>query len=432
MKTPRVGTAFYPEVPPISLELTSRCNQTCPYCANSALTRQKKNPFIEWALLQKVVDQCADGKHNIAALHGTGEPLLWHRLEDAIALIKSRNAGDATFATNGTLLTERRIASLLEAGMTSIRVSLDTLDEEVYAATRGGKLSKTIANVQGLVRATPEAFSLTIVLMNHKDHEIRERDMTTFHELFGVSAKVRMEIVENGLMVGSPEDFRRSKVTVASCWRSMDWFTITYEGKVSICCSDQNALQVLGDVNVQTIEEIWFDPENQATFRNVAAGVAPCPAVCTERCYLRIPERADRPDEAFSSSIDELTASAERLLVSGRFSEASERVEILRRRAPHDPQAGRLHEILGDIVARNEENAYRAAAEERLALIGELDRECRARLQIIEEQGQALTQKEEEVRRSRRFVEALRRELEERRIEVTTPWPDQPRTRRPG
>jgi cyclic pyranopterin phosphate synthase len=130
---------FYPTVPPISLELTSRCNLKCPYCANGTLTRPEG--FIAWSLLEKLVDQCKDGRHAIDWLHGTGEPLLWKRVEDVIRLITSQDAGKASFGTNGTLLHPHRIESLLAAGLTSVYVSLDSLNREIYRR-RGAESSR--------------------------------------------------------------------------------------------------------------------------------------------------------------------------------------------------------------------------------------------------------------------------------------------------
>lgn len=98
---------FYPAVPPISLELTNRCNLKCPYCANGTLTRPSGT--IAWSLLERLVDQCAGGPKQIDWLHGTGEPLLGCRLEDVIRLIRGRNAGAVSFATNATLLTADRV-----------------------------------------------------------------------------------------------------------------------------------------------------------------------------------------------------------------------------------------------------------------------------------------------------------------------------------
>lgn len=370
------AAAFYPDVPPISLELTSQCNLKCPYCTNPILPRQQEKPNISWSLLEKLVDECAGGRHNLSQLHGTGEPLLWDRLEEAVALIKSRKAGDGMFATNGTLLTERRIATLLQAGMTALRVSLDSLDERIYAATRGAKLSKVIANVQGLIRAMPADFSLTIILMNHKDQEIGARDVAKFHELFGVSPQVRLEIVENGITVASPNDYRRSHVQAHNCWRPMSWFTITYQGQVSLCCSDQVAMHVLGDVNRQTIDEIWYDPRNQATFRNIAAGVGPCPDACTKHCYLKTPHPARQLDPAFLRPVDELLAEAEARLAAGRFAAARKSGRIAVQRAPHDGRAQRVDEILRTLPGY-------PYTDDRPTLIERLDRKYRAGAELL-------------------------------------------------
>src|SRR6185369_11141153 len=103
---------FYPHVPSISLECTNVCNLKCPYCANQALTRSRG--MIRWELLEKLVDECCREGYGLDALHGTGEPLLYPRLEDAVKLIRSRDAGKGVFATNATLLTQARSKRLLD------------------------------------------------------------------------------------------------------------------------------------------------------------------------------------------------------------------------------------------------------------------------------------------------------------------------------
>jgi cyclic pyranopterin phosphate synthase len=124
-----IDFAFYPRVPEISLELTNLCNLTCPYCANPALTRPKGT--IEWDVLEKIVDDSVRDGLSIDWLHGVGEPLLWKRLEEVVRLIRGRNAGAGSFATNGTLLFEDRVRRLIDAGLTRIYVSVDTLDPAI-------------------------------------------------------------------------------------------------------------------------------------------------------------------------------------------------------------------------------------------------------------------------------------------------------------
>ncbi|HUA56274.1 MAG TPA: radical SAM protein [Candidatus Sulfotelmatobacter sp.] len=280
--------AFYPRVPEISLELTNICNLTCQFCANPALTRPKGR--IEWSLLERIVDECARDGHKIDWLHGTGEPLLWDHLEDAIALIKRKDAGRGSFATNGTLLFPDRVRKLLDVGLDFIYVSLDSLDPDIYKATRGGKLSKVIDNVQDLIRIVPGDFTIVIALMNHRDQTIGARERARFHELFGERPNVHCSIVQNALVPSAPVDLRVSSGKQQSCTIPSKTLFITKDGIAALCCTDQDSLHPLGDVTRQTINEIWFAPTNQAMFRNIALGVHACPELCL-RCVLKEPMR---------------------------------------------------------------------------------------------------------------------------------------------
>jgi MoaA/NifB/PqqE/SkfB family radical SAM enzyme len=286
---------FYPKVPPISLELTNVCNLKCPYCANGTLTR--KSGYIDWSLLDRIVDQCADGRHSIDWLHGTGEPLLWGRLEEVVRLIRSRNAGKAGFATNGTILHKQRVKSLLEAGLREIYVSIDSLNRDIYKSTRGGKLENVIRNVQNMIALVPEDFSITIALMNHKLQTISEADAIQFREIFGPRPK--LVVVENGIIPSAREDYRSAPNKSATCATPGAFFFIGHDGRVALCSSDQDFMHVIGNVHFETIDEIWFRPENQTTFRNIRLGLAPCPDICTKHCHLKKPT-SDIPNLAES------------------------------------------------------------------------------------------------------------------------------------
>lgn len=386
--------AFYPHIPPISLELTSRCNLKCPYCANSVLTRNRG--YIEWTLLEKIVKESSDGHHNIAALHGTGEPLLWDKLEEVIRLIKTRNAGDASFATNGTLLSGDRIRRLLDAGLTSIRVSLDSMDEKIYKETRGGNVLKVIENIQTLINLTPNAFEITLVLMNHKTQHITERHIVQFHKTFGFHQKVKLEIVNNGLIPSSPQDFRETPIKVSSCLRPSEWFTITSEGKVSICCSDQNAHGIIGDVNQQTIDEIWYASQNQATFKHIALGRFPCPQVCTSLCWLEIPTEIQAGDVnlGYELPFKEALKIVEQNFLNQNFTHANQIVNALLHRDPSNQEVQYWLNLLIPMLKIVEENVYKQAAEERLEVIKQLNTALAIKDDIIQLQVQELASKE--------------------------------------
>lgn len=399
-----MNDVFYPSVPPISLELTSKCNLKCPYCANGQLDRPPG--FIDWDLLEKIVEECADGRHDIATLHGTGEPLLWDRLEDAIRLIRRKRAGSGSFATNATLLSAARVERLLDAGLKAIRISLDSLDERIYAATRGGKVQKVIANTRGLIELAPPDFRITIVLMRHKDQAIGTEQIARFYRTFGFHENVRLEVVDNGLMVSAPHDFRESPVKVRHCTRPREWFTITSEGKVSICCSDQNALQVLGDVRTQTIDEIWYSPQVQRIFANIALGRGRCPDVCTRHCWLEEPpaEAENEVDKCGEWPFTKSLALLEELVLEAKFTRAMEVLSTLEMR---DPGHNRLA-YFADILRRSPCGLRALHPEELQSEIRRLSEDALAKDQLI--------------RKHHDFAQRLLNELVERGIKVTTRW----------
>lgn len=396
--------AFYPSVPPISLELTSKCNLKCPYCANSQLTRPQA--FIAWTLLEKIVDDCAQAGYNIAALHGTGEPMLWKRLEDVIRLIKLKGAGDGSFATNGTLLTRKRVEKLLDAGLRDLRISLDSLDPQIYAATRGGKVEKVIKNIQTLIEMAPEDFTTTIVLMRHKEQDIDNAQISLFYRTFGIHENVRLEIVENGLMVSAPEDYRAQPIKVSRCNRPREWFTITSQGIVSVCCSDQNALGVLGDMRFQTIDEIWYSEKTQVMLSNIALGRGVCPDVCTKHCWLETPQvdaGADL-DTCHDWPMPKLMAEIERCVLEGNFALASENLTALEMRDPDNPRFQHFVTVLQDVAAGGAAgiSANSAGAMKRMAADA--------------------AEKDQLIRKHHDFAQRLLGELAERDIHVDTHW----------
>lgn len=279
---------FYPRIPAISLELTSHCNLRCPYCLNATLQRTKKN--ISWELLVKIVDEAAEKKLEISNLHGAGEPLTWNRLEDAIRLIHSRNAGLATFGTNGVLLSEERFRSLLDAGLTQIYFSIDTLDPALYRTTRGGSLEKVVSNIMSAIRLAPKDFQIIIALMNHKDQLLSQKNIAQYHETFGNHANVQLNMVENMFFPGTPEDYRVKPQKIDNCFSPANYLFIDTDGNVAVCCMDQNVKHRLGNVMEQSINDIWFDQRNQTLFRNLALGVFEVPKVCTQECMLSKPK----------------------------------------------------------------------------------------------------------------------------------------------
>ena len=129
----------------LRISVTDRCNFRCTYCmpaeifgeAYQFLPRAEILTFEEIERLARLATEFGASKLRITG----GEPLLRHGLPDLISRLSDLpGVDDLALTTNATLL-PRLAAPLQEAGLHRVSVSLDSLDEEVFLAMNGGRLT---------------------------------------------------------------------------------------------------------------------------------------------------------------------------------------------------------------------------------------------------------------------------------------------------
>jgi radical SAM protein with 4Fe4S-binding SPASM domain len=134
----------------IAWNLTRRCNLECAHCYIAA------GP-TETAVDELTTTECLRIADEILALNAApmfilsgGEPLLRDDLP-VIAEFAARRGATVVVGTNGTMLTDERIATLKNAGVSGIAVSIDSLDSRRHDNFRHGRGSLE-ATTQALAR----------------------------------------------------------------------------------------------------------------------------------------------------------------------------------------------------------------------------------------------------------------------------------------
>jgi MoaA/NifB/PqqE/SkfB family radical SAM enzyme len=148
----------------VQFEITTRCNLRCAYCTNSILSQKQDVSFDRFI---EAVDQVDLTKVDNIDFTGLGEPILHPRLPEMIRTVRHRGtASHIRLVTNGTLLTAKRFVPLCQAGLTSLAVSIDSMDPARFARFRGGaRLEIVLRNLRDLAcyrRAAGLSLSLKI------------------------------------------------------------------------------------------------------------------------------------------------------------------------------------------------------------------------------------------------------------------------------
>ena len=120
----------------LRISITDRCNLRCSYCMPEGIALLSHDDILSYEEILRVCKACISlGIVNFKV--SGGEPLLRKGCPQFIAGLKSLpGVRQVTLTCNGLLLAPL-ISQLKEAGIDSITISLDTLDEEAYRALTG-------------------------------------------------------------------------------------------------------------------------------------------------------------------------------------------------------------------------------------------------------------------------------------------------------
>ena len=263
---------------PISLMIdpSNLCNFRCSFCptGEKSLLGEYKRPkgMMSYELYEKILNQISDYQkgtvHKIKSLllYKDGEPLLNKKLPEMIQLAKKLNiCKHVLVTTNASFLDEEYSEKLLNAGLDSLRVSVQSLTQENFHKITRTKLNyeKIKSNVKKFYELRNKMKKNTQVIISYVDSEnfgekIKSKfvdecekfsDRVIIHPVMGWT---RSEVYDwrNGIK-------RKENGELKVCPDPFSRFTVNFDGTVSVCCVDWSHGTLVGDLNNETFSDVW-------------------------------------------------------------------------------------------------------------------------------------------------------------------------------
>lgn len=130
----------------VQIEITNRCNMTCPMCPREDLEIELEH--MEWDKFTAVVDQLRDREE--ITLTGWGEPFLHPRILDMIAWCKDRNH-KVMITSNGLFPKPSMADEILKSGLDALTISIDSVEGNDHV--QDGHTSKVVyQNIEAIAR----------------------------------------------------------------------------------------------------------------------------------------------------------------------------------------------------------------------------------------------------------------------------------------
>ena len=242
------------------------CNAKCPHCpyTNSNIRDEYADaPFIPTALFTKIADEA--GPYGCyLRISGGGEPMLHPNAVELLTYAKSVGCRIGLI-TNGSKFSEENSRDLLAANTDMIEFSVDAADEDTYAIVRKGlKWDRLLENVRMMLRLRTELDSTSKIVasgVNQNGVDIEAVDRFWRKEI-GVDNFIKRKFLTWG--DNTTLDPKRSADPApyldtddTPCPFIFERLNIDTRGNVMVCGYDIAANTSMGNVNTQTIKEIW-------------------------------------------------------------------------------------------------------------------------------------------------------------------------------
>jgi hypothetical protein len=249
----------------VMIENTNCCNARCVMCPRDTLTR--KRGFMEFGLFEKIMKELSGANRKPTIhLHGFGEPLLDTLLPERIRLAKACGIEKTYIVTNASLLYAETSRKLVDAGLDSMKISFYGTDEESYQSTMGRlDYQVTLQNIKDFMRIRKELKKSTPkLILQYLPQETNGARTGEFQSLW---RSLPDKIAGDCLNVSSLDNFGGGKSynivgkkIVSVCFYPWAALSVLCDGRAVTCCVDYNGAQEVGDLNLQSIREIWNGP----------------------------------------------------------------------------------------------------------------------------------------------------------------------------
>lgn len=220
----------------IEIETVNKCNNDCPFCPVNRHNDPRQLTYMPDKTILKIANELNIAKYSgLLALFSNNEPLIDKRIVDICSLYREKAPSAHIYLyTNGILLNYDLYIKLFEAGLDELII--DNYKDDLTLITPVQKLTEQINKSEN--SRLWLYLSKTKILLRKKSEILTNRA--------GLSPNKNMN------------EFQYFKYyNDSSCVLPFIQLVIRPDGGISKCCQDAYGKETLGNMNTNTIYEIW-------------------------------------------------------------------------------------------------------------------------------------------------------------------------------
>lgn len=239
----------------VSIETYTKCNASCTFCPYVTLERIGNRMPDE--MIDRIIDELKDHPAEfVISPFKVNEPLLDKRFTSICRKINAElPQAYLRLFTNGSALTDRYISEIASFDrVMHLWISLNDHDPVRYNETMGLDFERATANLDALWSAKENGhFPHNVVIS--KVRESNERDAEFIEYVKARWPSFSTMLIKKDAWIGYTSS-DTGEVPDKPCGR---WFEVNImsDGKVALCCMDGTGEHSIGDLNKNTLFEVY-------------------------------------------------------------------------------------------------------------------------------------------------------------------------------
>ncbi len=253
-----------------SLEFTNNCNLDCLFCARAVMTRPFG--FMSPELFNKIIKEYREHE-TFVKINGYGENLLHPNALDFIREIKKGNG--LYFTSNCTVFTEKISECFIENKVDVLQVSFQGLDKQGYEQQRRkSSFERVMENIKALIKMRGNEeypfIHLSTTILDESNEDIENFINMGFElgvDSVGIGRTDYDRVIEDMIK----DEKRKSEIEMMKQRQSLHkkadhtylyrYIDVNWDGIVVSSFFDFNEFVPVGDLNRQSMYEIWNNSE---------------------------------------------------------------------------------------------------------------------------------------------------------------------------
>ena len=240
----------------IQVETSNICNHSCSFCAYTKMGRKKGH--MDKGLFKRLVKEAYDCGAREIGLFAGAEPLTCKWLDEYIEYSVSLGYEYTYISTNGALGNPEKYKRLLDAGLNSIKFSVNAGNRSSYKRVHGrDDFEKVIENIRFVANYRSEVTQQVYLGVSFVGTE------TTKDEFEALVDRLDNSVDEIIFYEASNQSGQMPELPLPpyrDCHLPFNKAHISREGYLKACCNDYENLLAIEDLNSMSLIEAWHSP----------------------------------------------------------------------------------------------------------------------------------------------------------------------------